>query len=91
MDAMAPRWRVTVAALERLGTTEAFREFAERWDAGAPGDPMTPQRAYGRVIDGGAWDSAAAMRSALCSNHGGGIPIAVIDALVACCDPALGD
>lgn len=88
MDAAARQWRVTIAALERLGATAAFREFAARWNAGVPGDPMTPQRAYGGLVDDDGWASAEALRAALCSNHGGGMPIDVIDALVACCDPA---
>lgn len=91
MDDAARQWRMTAAALERLGATEAFRRFAERWNAGVPGDPMTPQRAYGGMVDENGWESATALRAALCSNHGGGVPIEVIDALVACCDPAYED
>ncbi|MEY3360283.1 MAG: hypothetical protein RL531_2 [Actinomycetota bacterium] len=88
---MGGRWRVTSAALDRLGATDAFREFAARWDRSAPGDPMTPTRAYGSLVDHSGWDSAGAMRSALSDNHGGGIPITVIDAFVACCSPAFED
>ena len=89
---MADTWRATIAALDRLGATEAFGAFAERWDRGVPGDPLTPWRVYGGLVRMHAeWPSAADMRRALCDNHGGGVPIDVIDAFVGCCDPVHGD
>ena len=88
---MAGTWRVTIAALDRLGATEAFHRFASSWDAGAPSDPLTPWRVYGGLVDRAEWPSAEAMTRALCDNHGGGVPRDVIDAMVDCCHPAHGD
>ena len=87
---MTGTWRVTIAALDRLGATEAFHRFAAWWDAGAPSDPLTPWRVYGGLVDRAEWPSAEAMTRALCDNHGGGVPLEVIHAFVACCDPAHG-
>ncbi|MFM7616798.1 MAG: hypothetical protein ACKO72_04980 [Actinomycetes bacterium] len=84
-------WMVTPSALERLGRTEEFRRFAARWNERAPRDPLSPARVYGGLADGFEWPTAEAMTSALCANHGGGVPREVIDAFVACCDPAHGD
>lgn len=88
---MAGTWRVTVAALDRLGGTEEFHRFAGDWDPTAPGDPLTPWRVYGQLVDRVGWPSAEAMTRALCANHGGGVPRDVIDAMVRCCDPSHGD
>lgn len=88
---MAETWRVTIPALERLGATEEFHRFAVRWDARAAGDPLTPWRIYGSLVDRVVWPSAEEMTKSLCDNHGGGVPREVIDAFVACCDPACGD
>lgn len=87
---MTDTWRVTDAALERLGATEAFLRFAASWALSMPGDPMTPERVYGGLVGRAEWPSSDAMTRALCDNHGGGVPLEVIHAFVACCDPAYG-
>ena len=69
-------WRMTVEVLEELGTTGI--------DIG--GRDLTYLEIYGPEgkmgYFSGIWPTAEGMRSALSQNHGGGVPMNVIEKLV---------
>jgi len=69
-------WRITIEVLEELGDTGI--------DVG--GRDLTYLEIYdpeGRMgFFSGSWPTADAMRSDLMQNHGGGVPMSVIDKLV---------
>ncbi len=82
------QWRITERSLKALAGTPEWQEFARSWQAhGSPDSPITPEWVYG--ADGKlshlwftAWDSPETMRSDVSCNHGGGVPMSVINALV---------
>ena len=69
-------WRITIEVLEELGNT----------GIDVSGNDLTYLEIYGPEgrmgFFSGSWPTADAMRSALMQNHGGGIPMRVIDKLV---------
>ena len=70
-------WRITVAALEELGETGIL----------ISGENLTYLQIYGpngkmRSYFSETWTSADSMRSDLMQNHGGGVPVEVIEKLV---------
>lgn len=69
-------WRITVEVLEELGETGIY----------ISGENLKYLQIYGPVGKmghfSGTWPTAEAMRSALSQNHGGGVPMAVIEKLV---------
>ena len=78
------KWKITPAALKQLGTTEAWRSHA-------PAD-TTPEEIYGKNGSMGhffnePFTTRHDLQAALAENHGGGVSMDVIEALVACCGP----
>jgi hypothetical protein len=74
-------WQMTIEVLEELGETEIVLS----------GQNLTYQQIYGPGGKLGhyfsqTWQSADDMRSELMQNHGGGIPVDVIEKLVAACE-----
>ena len=70
-------WRMTVAALEELGETGiqmSGGNLTYLWIYG-PNGKMSSYFSQ-------TWTSADAMRSELMQNHGGGVPVDVIEKLV---------
>ncbi|NBO27450.1 MAG: hypothetical protein EBU96_11820 [Actinobacteria bacterium] len=69
-------WRITIEVLEELGNT----------GIDVSGNDLTYLEIYGPEgrmgFFSGSWPTAEAMRSDLMQNHGGGIPMNVIDQLV---------
>jgi expansin (peptidoglycan-binding protein) len=70
-------WRMTIAALEELGETGIM----------VSGENLTYLQIYGPngKMSGylsETWPSADSMRSDLMQNHGGGVPVDVIEKLV---------
>ena len=69
-------WRITIEALEELGDT----------GIDVAGNDLTYLQIYGPEGRMGffsqSWPTAEAMRSDLMQNHGGGVPVRVIDKLV---------
>jgi len=77
-------WKITPAALKQLATTEAWRFHA-------PAD-TTPEEIYGKNGSMGhlfnePFATRADLQDALAENHGGGVPMEVIEALAALCGP----
>jgi hypothetical protein len=74
-------WRITDESLAALEDLLAWADWAIRGSHG-----FTARDIYGpdgRIFHwGSTWPTAEAMSSALCDNHGGGVPIGVIDELV---------
>jgi hypothetical protein len=75
---------ITPAALNQLGTTEAWRSHA-------PAD-TTPEAIYGKNgsmshLFNEPFATRADLQDALAQNHGGGVQIEVIEALAALCGP----
>lgn len=76
-------WKMTIEALEEIGETEIF----------ISGKNLTFSEIYGLGGKMGhyfsqTWTTADDMRSDLMQNHGGGIPIDVIERLVAASEVA---
>lgn len=70
-------WRMTVAVLEELGETGILMS----------GENLTYLQIYGpngkmSSYFSETWTSADSMRSELMQNHGGGVPVEVIEKLV---------
>ena len=69
-------WRMTVEVLEELGDTGILMS----------GENLTYPQIYGPGGKmghfSGSWPTADAMRSDLMQNHGGGVPVDVIEKLV---------
>lgn len=77
-------WKITPAALQQLATTEAWRTHA-------PAD-TTPAQIYGKNGSIGhlfnlPFTTRHDLQAALVENHGGGVSMEIIEALVACCGP----
>lgn len=77
-------WKVTDAALRALGRTEA-------WRLHAPGG-HTPASLYGKGgamghLYGVPFETEGDLQAALAENHGGGVPMEVIEVLAALCGP----
>ena len=70
-------WKMTIEVLEELGETGIFTNDtnASYLEIYGPGGKM------GHYFSS-SWSTAEAMRSDLTQNHGGGVPIDVIDRLV---------
>jgi hypothetical protein len=75
------RWEITYESLAALEESQAWKN----WPA-VDANGFTALYAYGpdgkMGYWGMVWDSAQDMRSTLCQNMGGGVPIEVIDKLV---------
>lgn len=76
--------RITHLALTILQNGEIFQEFFPSSSG------FTAESIYGpdgslRWLWNQSWNSAGEMRSDLCQNMGGGVPIAVIEELVRIC------
>jgi hypothetical protein len=76
-------WQMTVEVLEELGETGMVLS----------GENLTYLQIYGpggkmRHYFSQTWPTADDMRSDLMQNHGGGVPISVIDRLVEACKRA---
>jgi len=85
-----PAVRLSHSALSQLQITEAWlaSDFVGR-------DSFSAEQIYGPEGKLGwlwplTWQTADEMHAALCTNMGGGVPIDVIDALVAICDSEAG-
>ena len=77
-------WRITADVLDELGETGIFM----------PGKNLTYLEVYGPIgkmshFFTTAWPTANAMRNDLMQNHGGGVPVDVIDRLVIASKPEL--
>ena len=77
-------WKITPAALQQLATTETWRSHA-------PAD-TTPEEIYGKNGSMGhffnePFTTRHDLQAALAENHGGGVSMEIIEALVACCGP----
>jgi hypothetical protein len=77
-------WKITPAALRQLATTDAWRSYA-------PAD-TTPDGIYGKNgalghLFNQPFTTRHDLQAALAENHGGGVAMEVIEALVACCGP----
>lgn len=69
-------WRITIEVLEELGDTGI--DFGERNLSYL--EIYGPEGRMGYFL--GTWPTAEAMRSELMQNHGGGVPMNVIEKLV---------
>jgi len=78
------KWVIDDASLDALASSSAWKAWTKNPNR-PPAGSGHPRSIYGDVfeLDGATFDSADAMRSQLCDNHGGGVPIEVIDAFVA--------
>ena len=77
--------RITHASLAKLETVQAWLDCGFQNVEG-----MSAEGLYGPEGKLGwlwpiEWDEGADMRGSLCTNMGGGVPISIIDALVAIC------
>ncbi len=78
------KWRITDDALVALEKSKPWKKWAE-----GPGTRFTAAGLYGADGSlghwGQTWDNADDMHNALCTNHGGGVPIEIIRELVKLC------
>ena len=73
-------WEITHASLAELETSEPWKKWAESGHSFTAAGIYGPGGKLGHW--GHSWDTASQMRSALCCNMGGGVPIDVIEHLV---------
>jgi len=76
-------WAINHEVLNALAQSKAWEDSGLAKSYG-----FTPRKIYGpngklSQYWGDTWDTAAAMKSALCFNMGGGVPIEIIKELVA--------
>ena len=89
------QWRITESSLRALAETAEWQQFACFWESTVRFEPpITPEWVYGAEgkLDHlwfKSWESPEAMKSDVSCNHGGGVPMSVINVLVELSDPAV--
>jgi len=83
-QALKVKWRITHDAFTKLEKSKPWKNWIKT--AGPPSDVTTPVDIYGRNgklphFDR-TWDTAEEMGAALTENHGGGVPIEIINQLI---------
>ncbi len=88
------QWCITERSLRALAETAEWHEFTHFWESTVSSDsPITPEWVYGAEgkmshLWFTSWDSPEAMRNDVSCNHGGGVPMSVINVLVELSGPA---
>ena len=77
--------RITHSSLAKLETDQAWVDSGlQNMEGMSAGGIYGPEGKLGWLWSA-EWDNSVDMKGSLCTNMGGGVPISIIDALVAIC------